>query len=124
MVDGVSFRTRVVLNRWPSIQAGMLLTADNATAKAALDMEAGMKLRAPNRTGFTPSGAVSDSSGFLRNSIQARKVKTAHWRVTVTADYGVYVEYGTRNMRAQPYFFPTIAEVTPAFMAAMRRITA
>lgn len=112
MADGVSFRTKVVLNRWPAIRAGMLLTADNATAKAALDMEAGMKMRAPIDT------------GNLRNSIQARKVGTAHWRVTVTAEYGIYVEYGTRFNRAQPYFFPTVAEVTPAFMAAMRRITA
>jgi HK97 gp10 family phage protein len=121
--DGVSFRTRVVLNRWPAIQANMLMGAEAATSKAAMDMEAGMKRRAPNTTGITPSGFTSESTGFLRNSIQARKVGPAHWRVTVTADYGVYLEYGTRHMRAQPYFFPTIADVTPAFMAAMRRIT-
>lgn len=111
MADGVTFKTRVVLNNWPAIKAGMILTADNATAKAALDMEAGMKARSAVDT------------GFLRNSIQARKVGTAHWRVTVGAEYGVYLEYGTRHNRAQPFFFPTIAEVTPAFMAAMRRIT-
>jgi HK97 gp10 family phage protein len=111
VADGVSFRTRVVLNRWPAIQANMLMGAEAATSKAAMDMEAGMKRRAPIDT------------GFLRNSIQARKVGPAHWRVTVTAEYGIYLEYGTRHNRAQPFFFPTVAEVTPAFMAAMRRIT-
>lgn len=112
MPDGISFRTRVVLNNWPAIQANMLSGAEAATAKAALDMEAGMKTRAPIDT------------GFLRSSIQARKVGPAHWRVTVGAEYGIYLEYGTRHMQAQPFFFPTVAEVTPAFMAAMRRITA
>lgn len=111
MADGLSFRTRVTFNGWPAIQANMLMGAEAVTAKAAMDMEAGMKVRAPVDT------------GFLMNSIQARKVGPAHWRVTVGAEYGLYLEYGTRHNRAQPFFFPTIAEVSPAFLAAMRRIT-
>lgn len=110
MSDGVSIVTRVVFNNFPRVRANMLATAEKATAKAALDMEAGMKTRTPVDT------------GFLRSSIQARQVGRAHWRVTVGAEYGVYVEYGTRHNRAQPFFFPTIAEVGPVFMSAMRRI--
>lgn len=109
--SGLSFRTRVIFNRFPAIQANMLETAERLTAKTALDMEAGMKLRTPVDT------------GFLRSSIQARQVGKAHWRVTVGAEYGVYVEYGTRFNRAQPFFFPTVAEVGAAFMEGMRRIT-
>lgn len=107
----VSFTTRVVFNRFPAIKANMVMVAEAATAKAALDMEGQMKTRAPVDT------------GFLKNSVQATKVGPAHWRVTVGADYGVYLEYGTRFMAAQPFFFPAIAEVSPSFLAAMRRIT-
>jgi len=107
----LTFTTRVVFNRFPAIRANMLQTAEQLTAKTAMDLEAGMKLRVPVDT------------GFLRSSIQARQVGKAHWRVTVGADYGVYVEYGTRFNRAQPFFFPTVAEVGVAFMEGMRRIT-
>lgn len=111
-MSGLSITTRVVFNNFPTIQANMLMGAEAATAKAAMDMEAGMKLRAPVDT------------GFLRSSIQARKMGPAHWRVTVGAEYGLYLEYGTRFNRAQPFFFPTVADVGPDFIAAMRRIAA
>lgn len=107
----MSITTRVVFNNFPAIKRNMVALAENATAKAAMDMEAGMKTRAPVDT------------GFLKNSIQARQVGPAHWRVTVGADYGIYLEYGTRFMSARPFFFPAVAEVGPSFMAAMRRIT-
>lgn len=110
MPTGVT--ARVVFNGWPAIRAEMVLKAEHATAKAALDMQAQMMARAPVDT------------GFLRSSIQAMKVGPAHWRVTVGADYGLYVEYGTRFNRAQPFFFPAIAEVSPSFLQAMRSITA
>lgn len=108
---GLSFKTRVVFNRFPSIQAHMLQAAEDLTAKAAMDMVAGMQMRAPVDT------------GFLRSSIQAAKVGPAYWRVTIGADYGLYVEFGTRFNRAQPFFFPTVAEVGPDFIAGMRGIT-
>ena len=111
-MPGLSFRTRIVFNNFPRIIAGMEMKAEAFTAKAALDMVAGAQRRAPVDT------------GFLRNSIQANKIGPAHWRVTVGADYGIYVEYGTRFMGAQPYLIPTVAEVGPAFIAAMRTITA
>lgn len=103
--------TTVRLNNFPRIKAHMANQAEWATEKAATDIAAGAMRRAAVDT------------GFLRSSIQARKIGPAHWRVTVGAEYGVYVEYGTRFMGAQPYFFPAIAEVSPDFIAAMRRIT-
>lgn len=108
---GLSFRTRVVFNNFPRIKAGMVDQAEAITEKAAMDMVAGMMVRVPVDT------------GFLKNSIQAQKVGNAHWRVTVGADYGLYVEFGTRFTQAQPYFYPAIAEVSPAFLQAMRSIT-
>lgn len=111
-MTGLTITTRVVFNNFPRIKANMYMGAEAVTAKAALDMEAGMKLRAPVDT------------GFLRSSIQARKIGPAHWRVTIGADYAIYLEFGTRFNRAQPFFFPTITEVSPSFIAAMRRIAA
>jgi HK97 gp10 family phage protein len=80
-------------------------------AKAALDIEAQAKSKAPVDT------------GTLKNSIQATKVGTAHWRVVVGADYGMYVEWGTGRMAAQPFLQPAILAVTPTFLRALRTIT-
>ena len=107
-----SYATRVVVNHIPAIQAGMEQRAGQIVRKTALDLEAQMKLRAAVDT------------GFLRSSIQAQKVGRSHWVVTVGAEYGIYVEYGTRFNRAQPFFFPAIGEVRPAFIDAMRSIAA
>lgn len=117
MPDGITFQTRVVFNQFPRVRAGMMNVARQAVAKAALDIQAQAQSRAAVDT------------GFLRSSIQARQVGgnatsgSITWRVTVTAEYGVYVEYGTRFMDAQPFFFPAIEEVAPTFLEAMRRIS-
>lgn len=122
-MSGLMFTTRVTLNQFPKIKAGMEQRSGQIVRKTALDLEAGMKKRAPNKTGVTPAGNKSKSSGFLMNSIQAEKVGRSHWRVTVGAEYGLYVEYGTRHTRAQPFFHPTITEVSGTFIEAMKRIT-
>jgi HK97 gp10 family phage protein len=115
VADGLSFATKVVFNRFPKVKADMVANAEAFTAKAAMDMEAGMKSR------IVAQGAVD--TGFLLNSVQAKKVGPAFWRVTVGADYGIYVDQGTRHMNARPFFFVTAAEVGATFMRAMRSIT-
>ena len=101
---------RVVYNHFPEIIKGMEGRAAAIVAKTALDLEAQAKNRAPVRT------------GNLRGSIQATRISATHWRVTVGADYGVYVEHGTRFMGAQPYFRPAIQAVTRAFRKAMKGV--
>lgn len=115
MADGVSIRTRVVFNHFPKIKANMVANAEAFTEKAAADMEAGMKAR------IVGQGAVD--TGFLLNSVQAKKIGPAWWRITVGADYGIYVDQGTRFMEARPFFFVTAAEVGATFIRAMRSIT-
>jgi HK97 gp10 family phage protein len=39
--------------------------------------------------------------------------------VDVAANYGVYVEFGTRFMAAQPYFYPAVEEGRARFEAAL-----
>lgn len=104
-------RWKVRFNALPKIIAGMERKAALIVSKAALDIEAQAKTRAPVDT------------GTLRSSIRARRVSLLHWVVEVGADYGVYVEWGTVHMAAQPYFRPAVTAVTPGYLAAMRKVT-
>jgi len=104
--DGV--RWHVLYNHFPKIAANMHDKVPKIVAKATLDIEAGAKVRAPVDT------------GFLRASITSRKVTDEHWRVIVGADYGIYVEMGTRYMAAQPYLGPAVDAVRSGFIAALK----
>src|SRR5690348_3454081 len=42
--------------------------------------------------------------------------------VAVGANYGVYLETGTRHMAPRPYFFPAVETVKPMFEAALGAI--
>jgi HK97 gp10 family phage protein len=57
-------------------------------------------------------------TGYMRDNIkQTDQATTEHLRSEITseADYSVFVEYGTVNMDAQPFF-------TPAFESARRQV--
>ena len=55
-------------------------------------------------------------TGHLRSSIYA---KIQEWVAEIGAEatYAMYVEFGTRYMRAQPYLFPAIQEHLPRLEA-------
>lgn len=59
-------------------------------------------------------------TGFLRNSVQSTVTGTTGV-VTVGAEYGAYVEYGTRRMSAQPYFHPAIEQFRPIYRGIVER---
>lgn len=100
----------VVEDRFPGIIRDLETQADLIVRKTAMDLEARAKVRAPVDT------------GILRASIQATAVAPRHWRVTVGAEYGWFVEMGTRYNRAQPFLQPSADEVWPAFQSAMRQV--
>ena len=108
MTDGV--RWVVLEDNFPRIIEGMKDQAAKIVAKVALDLEAGIKMRAPVRT------------GFLRGSTQSLKRSDLHWTVVVGADYGVYVEYGTIYSAPHPFVVPSVEFMRPIFTAAMRRV--
>lgn len=97
----------------PFAVAGAAAAAKAAAvvAKAAFDIESGAKSRAPVDT------------GLLKNSIEAVEEDKLEWVVEVHAEYGAYVEFGTRYTAAQPFLTPAVEEVRPVFLAAMARIT-
>jgi HK97 gp10 family phage protein len=51
-------------------------------------------------------------SGYLRSTIHAR---IAEWIAEIGAEatYALFVEFGTRSMRARPYLFPAVQEHLP-----------
>lgn len=97
-------------NNWPKLVRELEDKADLIVRKTAMDIEAGAKVRAAVDT------------GVMRASIQASRVADRHWRVTVGAEYAIYVEYGTRHSAPQPFMDPAVAAVWPAFQAAMRAV--
>lgn len=112
MADAASFRVTVKKNDFPKIAGNVPNVVHRVVAKTALDLSAQMKARAAVDT------------GFMRGSIQAKKVSDSHYRVTVGAEYGIYVEMGTRYTPAQPFVQPSVSAIQPVFIAAMRKAVA
>jgi HK97 gp10 family phage protein len=91
--------------------------AREAEAKAALivdktahDIEAGAKAVAPVDT------------GHLRASIKAESHGPLEAEVRVGAEYGIYVEQGTRHMAPQPYLHPAAEAAREGFEQATRQV--
>lgn len=77
---------------------------------------------APPPTVWPPAPSGYVRTGHLRSSIKAKKVGTGHWKIEVGAPYGIYVEYGTRYMRAEPFFRPAIEKAKRDFRTKFGRI--
>lgn len=112
MADKGDVYLREVINRWPQVIKGMETKAGQIVRKAALDIEAQAKSRAPVDT------------GTLRASIQARQVRPMVWEVVVGVEYGVYQEFGTRYQAGKPFMRPAVWAVAPMFRKAMRKVVA
>lgn len=111
MAGAVRIDWKVTHNDFPAIIAGLEMKAEAIAAKTAMDLEAHAKSRAPVDT------------GTLKNSIQATRIGKGHWRVVVGVEYGMYVEWGTVHMHAQPFFQPAVLAVTPTFLQALKAVT-
>lgn len=61
-------------------------------------------------------------TGFLRNSITVQKLAQATYAVAVGAEYGFWVNYGTRRLRAQPFFEPAVEEARRYFEAELKKL--
>ena len=99
-----------VRSRAPAVSRQVRSRAEQATRKAAFDIEAHAKGGAPVDT------------GSLRNAINATG-GGLDWRVDSPANYSLFQEFGTRFMAAHPYMLPALEAVRPSLIAALRRIT-
>lgn len=85
--------------------------AQRVVAKTAHDIEATAKRNAPVDT------------GALRDSISA-SITGGGMQAVIgpTVSYGVFVEFGTRRMRPQPYMGPALTSHEPMFTRAVESL--
>ena len=88
--------------------------ATTALGKAVKDIEATAKTLAPVDTGFLRPSISSDVT------VQGTTIRG---EVGPTANYGAYVEGGTRRQRAQPYLRPATDMIVPRYEDAVAKIT-
>jgi HK97 gp10 family phage protein len=90
-------RVRIIYDGRAPVLAMIRGLAARQIAAIAFTIEAEAKRRAPVDT------------GFLRSSIRAVQKGPLHWVVGVGAAYALFIEFGTRRQRAQPFFSPAVA---------------
>lgn len=114
-------RIVVILDRFPQIVANMPISVDRAVERAARNIEAEAKARAPR---LKPGTMIISPRypGQLADSIRTYRVAQQHWRVEATAEYAGYVEFGTHEHgAAQPFMTPAAHNVEPGFQADVVR---
>ena len=65
---------------------------------------------------------VAVDTGFMRNGIFVARVGMLRYKVTSPAGYSVYVELGTRKMKAQPFLGPAVKEESEVLFKNLRKM--
>lgn len=126
-------------NLLPEVPGALDKAISKVVRKAAFDIQRAAAQNAPVDTGFLKSSiyvvtkgastygaAAENASGkngdaeLLPEIDQPPNDRTAY--VAVGANYGIYQEFGTVNMPAQPYLTPAAELVRPQYLAAMRSL--
>jgi HK97 gp10 family phage protein len=100
-------------NRLPQMPAAIHAAVVAEVSKAAYDVEAKAKAKAPVKTGTLRR---SIHSVFERGGLTGI--------VGPSVRYGAYVELGTRHMAARPYMRPAAEAALPRFADAVKRALA
>lgn len=109
----VSFKVKGVdrMVRQLAIKSKQARTAtDRQLELSSLRIERGAKTGAPVDT------------GALKNTIFSAQAGSLTYKVTAPQHYAVYVEKGTRKMRAQPFLKPAIDAERPKLISNLRKI--
>jgi HK97 gp10 family phage protein len=126
----------MTFNRFPEIAVALRRAGAKIVKKAAFDVQALAQARCVVQTGYLKSSIYThtfDSSTYGQGVVgggpgayllpdvgKPANDQTAF--VGVGANYGVYVEFGTSKMAAQPYLTPAADEVAPSYQAAWQRL--
>jgi len=98
--------------KWAT-EAG-LATAANAVMDTAFEIETDAKLKAAVDTGFMRNSIfVEPDENPPENTIAAT--------VGVAAEYGIHVDQGTVNQKAQPFFTPAVEKGRKSFKDKMSK---
>lgn len=113
MAGSTGVTVRVVSNRLPAISAAIRPAVVAEVQRAAFDVEARAKAKAPVRTGTLRRSIHSVFSNGGLSAVIGPSVL-----------YGKFIEFGTRHMAARPYMRPAAEAVLPKFAAAVKRALA
>ena len=109
-MDGTDELSKLALDL-AGAESKTVVMASRAIRKAALDIEAHAKAKAPVDT------------GALRGSISTTVANTGlEAEIGPTVHYGLYVELGTARMAPQPYMGPAADTVEPSLVEALAQI--
>lgn len=126
----------VIYDRFPEIAAALPKVVSGIVRKAAFDLAAWAMATAPVDTGFLKSSiyvVTHESStyglgvtsppkdAYLLDEVPQPESPTEAI-IAVGANYGVYQEFGTVHMGAQPYLTPAAEAIRPAFLAALESL--
>jgi HK97 gp10 family phage protein len=109
-VAGPHVVTQIVFNKIPELKGRARQRAGQAVRKAAFDIEAGAKQRAPVDT------------GALKGSIKAEMINDLNAEIVAGKDYAIYQELGTHKMAAHPFMGPAAEALREPFLTVMKRI--
>ena len=123
-------------NHFPQAAEAFHTAMSQAIRKTAFDIQGHAASTAPIDTGFLRNsiyvvthdestygqGAEPTKPGsYLLPEIDKAENDTTAW-IAVGANYGIYLEMGTRFMPPKPYLAPAVEAVRPKFEDAMSRI--
>lgn len=109
----VSFKIKGVdrMVRQLAIKSKQARTAtDRQLELSSLRIERAAKVNAPADT------------GTLKKTIFSAKAGNLTYKVTAPQHYAIFVEKGTRKMRAQPFLKPAIDTERPKLISSLRKI--
>ena len=96
-----------------------------ATAKISMTgPKSGRGYRRGNRThqASAPGEAPAVDTGLLINSIQTAEEGDLRAVLGVGAEYGIWLEFGTRRMAPRPFLGPAFEQAKPIFEAGIREL--
>lgn len=112
-----------------TLETRMEVNASHAARTWAADVKNVARANAPKPPGIAPRTpwAKNSPSGYLRTgrlaeSIESIRTAPKKWRVKVGAPHGIFVEYGTRFMIAQPFMRPAIEQANIAMRRRLKNV--
>jgi hypothetical protein len=122
-------------NHFPQAAEAFHKALSQAVRKTAFDIQGHAASTAPIDTGFLRNSiyvvthdestygnaSPSKEGSYLLPEIDKAESDTEAW-IAVGANYGIYLEMGTRFMPAKPYLAPAVESVRPTFEDALGRI--
>jgi len=126
----------VIYDIIPEVAAQMQRTLGKIVRKAAYDCQAAAQATVVVDTGFLKNSIYTISKGYSTYQSASGKAgrknsdaemlpeephptSSTEASCAVGANYGVFVEFGTSRMSAQPYLTPAVAKVQPEFLHAL-----